>query len=215
MNFKQLCDTVLDLIDDNGYTTEIPVYVNMAYQMAVNEPGVRVPGLKGMSVVKTAVDTNCVSMLTDNPRFSGKLLRVGDPTKITIYPSLETLFDEYQKDGKLLDEEGDVEAVALEDTLLWYQAIPATATELAVIYYSDPPELVLPSDVPTYLPAMLHEDLIAYGAAKRLMNRIEDGVEGPKVATSSFETTYQRGVNSLRSWLAARRTSNNRSAWDV
>lgn len=215
MNFKQLCDAVRDLIDDPGYENEIPVYVNMAYQQAVNEPGVRIPHLKGMSVINTVSGANCVSMLTDNPTFSGKLLRVGDSTKITIYPSLESLFDKYQKDGVLEDQEGDVEAVALEGSLLWYQKIPTTATPLAIIYYKDPPDLVDLSDVPAYLPSMLHEDLLAYGAAKRLASRIEDGVEGPKVNTASFEASYQRGVNMLRSWLAARRTANNGSKWDA
>lgn len=214
MNLRQICEHVNDLIEDKSYVSDVPVFVNEVYLRAVNEDGIRIPTLKGLSVVSTVVGQNYTSLLTDTPDFSGKLVRVGDGNKITIYATLEDLFDEYQKDGVFPNEEGDVTGVALEGNTLWYQKIPAAATSLGIIYYKDPTLLEKDSDIPSALPSAVHLELLVYGAAMLISDRIEDGVEGPKINTMAFERRYLDGLWRLRGWLAARRNSNRTSVWD-
>lgn len=215
MNLQQIKDSILDLVEDDGYAGELDMYVNMTYLQVVNEAGVRIPSLKGIGLVTTVVGSNVTSMLAENPSFSGKLLRCGDPRKVTVYESLEVMFDDYQKDGRFPDEDGDVEAVALEGNNVYYQRVPTSEYPMTVIYYADPPQLVDGADVPLHLPPMLHEELLVYGTAAKIANRQEDGHEGVKVNTSAYNLVYARGLNSLQVWLAARRKNVVRSVWDA
>lgn len=215
MNLQQIKDGVQDLVEDDGYGAELDMFINMTYLQAVNEPGIRIPSLKGLGLVTTVLGDNVTSLMLDHPSFSGKLLRCGDPTRIKIYESLEALFDDYQKDGRMKDEDGDVEAVAIEGTNLYYQRIPTEETALTIIYYLDPPELVDALDVPVHLPRLTHEEILVYGTAEKIANRQEDGIEGAKVNTMAYSAVYQRGIARLQMWLAARRKNVVRSVWDA
>lgn len=214
MNLGKLRQEITDLVDDDSYEESLTDLINTVYVQAVNEPGVWIPSLKGMGSVTTVEGDNSTNLVGD-PYFMGRLLRFGDPTKVVIYDSLESLLDEYQEDGAFKNEEGDVEAVALEGNVLWYQKVPATASTYGVLYYKNPTALVLTTDTPVAIPEAFQLEILVYGVAQFLFDKAEDGIEGPKVNTLNCERVYKRGINRLLSFLGARRTPNKRSVWDV
>ncbi len=149
--------------------------------------------------------------------FSGKLRRVknSDGTNMTISSSLELLMDLYPT----MDEAGDVEAVALEGSTLWYQDIPAAVETLTVLYYRDPAVPSTDGDSPSDFPTHLHRQLFVHGTAWIIFDQIEDDVEAAKVnANSQFwmsfdEKNRHSGITKLREWIGKTRRHNISSSW--
>jgi len=212
MNLGQLKSELRMLVDDSSFENELTMYLNEAYVYATNE--VTIPSLKRMTTVETVPGVNWVS-LSSISGFSGKLLRLAGPQPIVVFESLEALFDEYADDGVLANEEGSVEAVALEGSVLWYQKIPAAAETLTVIYSSDPALLEDDADQPIALPLVAQRNLLVYGAAAIIFDAIEDGIEGQKINTGMCFARRNEGINTLRLWVGNRRKNVTRSVWRV
>ena len=189
-------------------------YVNEAVQTVCAE--INIPGLKGFDVVLTVAGTAYAVLSGLTGGFSGRLGRVwfkpsggSDYSPVEIKPSLESLMDEYPD----MDEAGDVLAVALEGSTLWYQPIPAIAGSLRVVYYQDPPVLTLDADVPSVFPVHLHRQLCVDGACYIIWDSIEQGEDGQKPNTDRHLTKFEAGKTKLREWIASRRKHHISSTW--
>lgn len=216
MNRLQIRTEIENIIQDNSFSeTTLNEYIDQAilYVGANTE----VPELKGISTIDTILGQAYASLSGLIGGFSGKLRRVknADGDAISIFSDLALLMDEYPT----MDEEGDVEAVALEGSTLWYQDIPAEVETLTCLYYRNPTTLSLDTDIPSDFPAHLHRQLFVHGCTWMIFDEIEDGMEGEKVNTKgqfwlSFdERNRHSGIVKLREWIAKTRRHNISSSW--
>ena len=196
MTFEQLKDAVRSRVNDMSESLDesVPDFINEAIGIIAYDLG-GLPSLKKFATVVTLTTANHVSMPTDS---SGILRYVGDEDgEITVLPNLETLVRRYPK----LDETGSVvDYVVLEGSDLYYQPIISPANTLYLIYFANPTVLVSGSDIPTYLPSVLHRSSIVPKAAELIFSIIEEGVEGDHVNTLAAQSDYAVGLAQLRAW---------------
>ena len=213
MNFLELKDEVEILVDDPSAAImdRIPGLVNEAVLAVANAPGIVLPSLKALYTSETVLGQAYLGLPDNNAERLLFVSAVGSGTQISINNTLEDLLGDYPT----LTEEGDVEAVALEGSTLWYHKIPSLATPLLVLYYKRPAVLVLDTDIPSEIPEHLHRNTIIAHAGMVLYNLIEDGIEGEKVNTAVQMNFRDRGVVELREYLAARRRGRSHSVWSV
>jgi hypothetical protein len=209
-NLSELVEETKLALQDGGDIEEgrVKLALNEAYKEIVEET--EIPSLKKVTTVTTVVSQAWLNMPEG---FSGKLRYVGDSSgKIQILDNgVEELIESYPS----LDTVGDVECVALQGNVLYYQGIPSTATDLVVLYYEDVNDLEAEDDTPDYLPEYLHRELLVNKAATKEYSRIEDGMEGIKVNTVKYATAYEEAKQKLQEWIARRRRHNHRSRWDA
>ena len=212
MNLKELRQELLLLVDDEGFADVADSYINQALSRVASEVPLR--SLKGLGTVQTIVNSNALN-LAILPDFS-KLVTVYSPAgKVTQFGSLQELLDKYQENGAFPDRAGDVEAVAQEGTVLWYQDVPTAVQTLSVVYYKSPPALVADTDIPVDIPLALQRTLLVHGAAIELFSMIEDGVEQNKVNAANSEYQFNKGLIRLREWQGERTVHKTTSAWTV
>ncbi len=234
LTFEEIMGASLKAVQDTELGTERPLdlkeYVNKAYTEITEEACITIPSLK----VPFTVDIDLTkAYVTLPPQFS-RLLFISNPHPgasmyntyfgpwvLNVYPwadergikvcdGLEQLMSFYPK----LDHRGDIEFVALEDNVLWYQGIPEIPRVLIILYAKKPVKLVEPTDIPVSLPEYLHRDLLVYKTATLLFKDIEDGIEGDKINTIRYEKYYQEGLMKLNHWLVKRRDNRSHSVWD-
>lgn len=219
MKLEHIRREVENLIDDPSFDSEtIDQYINQALEYVASQ--INLPTLKGLGVVSTEVGQAYTDMaVISGESFSGILrLVVREDGKFpTIYADLESLILEYPT----LDQEGSVEAVALDGRTLWYQKIPTSETPLTVVYFRNPAPLVKDSDVPSDTPNHLHRLLYVHGAAYLIYDQIEDGIDGAKVNTTNHffhsfdENSRTSGITKLREWLGKRKVHHISSVWSA
>lgn len=216
VNRLEIRTEIENLIQDDSFSTDIlNGYINQSIMYAGAQ--VDIPELKGIDTVDTALEQTYATLSNLTGGFSGKLRRVknADGDSIEIFSDLALLLDEYPT----MDEEGDVEAVALEGSTLWYQKIPSEAETLTCLYYKDPTTLSTESSIPSDFPMHLHRQLFVHGAAWIIYDQIEDGFEGEKVNTKgqfwlSFdERNRHSGIVKLREWIGKTRRHNISGSW--
>ena len=215
MNLEAIRNEVENLVDDASYDADtIDRYINDTLAFAAGL--VNLPSLKRIGSVETVVGQAFCSVVPADSSFSGVLRRVkkSDGKEPRIYPDLERFMDDYA-----MDNEGAVEAVVLEGTVLWYQKIPATPETLTILYFENPSLLSKSADEPSDFPAHIHRKLFVNGTAFMLFDQIEDGVDGDKVNTQSQffhsfnEKNPDSGINRLREWLAKTQPHHISSVW--
>lgn len=208
--FAELVEETKLALQDGGDIEEgrVKLALNESYKEIVEET--EIPSLKKVTTVTTIVDQAWLNMPEG---FSGKLRYVGDTVgKIQILDNgVEEMIELYPG----LTQEGDVQCVALQGNLLYYQGIPTIATDLVVLYYEDVDDMEAEDDTPDYLPTYLHRELLVNKAAVKEYTRIEDGMEGIKVNTVKYTTAYEEAKQKLQEWIARRRRHNHRSIWDA
>ena len=215
MNRLEIRTEVENIVQDPSYTTEtLNGYIDQCilYAGAL----VDIPELKRIDTVDTVLSYAYVALTSLTGGFSGKLRRVrdADGDNITIFANLDLLMDEYD-----MDEVGDVEAVALEGSTLWYMKIPEAVETLTALYYRNPATPSTDEDSPSDFPVHLHRDLFVHGTAWIVYDQIEDDVEEAKAnATSQFwqsfdERNRHSGITKFREWLAKTRRHNISSSW--
>jgi hypothetical protein len=212
VNLGQIRAEVYAVCQEAGYSTdEVDSYINEALKDVCSRWAI--PDLKLVDVVSTVEAVAYVSLLGLTGGFSGRLVQVRntDGNKLRVYPNLELLMDDYPT----MAEAGDVEAVALEGSLLWYQYVPATAEVLTVVYYRNPSALSSDEDEPTVIPEHLQRGCLVAGAAWIMFDKLEDGLEGEKVNTTAQFAQYNRGIVAFGSYLGMRKTHYISSRWDV
>ena len=220
MNLGQLRREVEILIDDESFDSfTVDQYINQALRYATEL--VKFPSLKRFGTVTVGgTGSNAYGDIEDLgiSEFSGILTRVTDEdgSEVTIMPKLESLIDKYPT----MEEVGDVESVALEGNILWFQKIPESPQTLAVVFYKTPDLLSANSDKPI-IPEHLQRSLLVHGAAWMIYDQIEDGIEGKKVNTinhhyhSFDESNKESGIVKLREWIAVRRIHHISSIWSA
>ena len=213
MNLEQIIDEIKLIVQDNSFfpaddNTDIVRRINEAISYACNQNWVEIPNLKTMSSFTTVVEQAYAELTGADSSFTGRIIRAGRPTT-KIYSSLEDLYDDYYP----LDKVGDVEAVCIQNNVIWYQGIPEEATTLNCIVQEDPALLVNEEDVPYAIPEFLHMDVIVHGVVARLYNMIEDGVDGKKVNTANSIMYNERGLQMFREWIGSRRQHFKSSFW--
>ncbi len=209
MNYSELQREVISVVADASPSilVSIPDMINEAVQLISEEA--YLPSLKTMFTVTTNTSVAYTSVPST---FSGKLLYVGTSDgEIRRYNNMEEIVREYPA----LDEVGDVEAVALEGSVLWYQKIPSTETVLTCIGYNSPATLVNSTDTPSDIPEYLHRGLIVNKTAALCYNIIEDGMESDKVNTKLFESLYSMSIIKLSEWVSKRRVNKVVNAWTI
>lgn len=216
MNRLEIRTEIENLIQDSSFSTDT---LNDYIEQAIIYAGAQVdiPSLKGISTVDTILDQAYASLSDLTGGFSGKLKRVknADGNNIEIFSDLALLMDEYDT----MDKAGDVEAVALEGSTLWYQFIPAVAETLTCLHYKNPTTLSADTESPSDFPTHLHRQLFVHGSAWIIYDQIEDGIEEEKVNTKgqfwfSFdERNRHSGIVKLREWISKTRRHNISSSW--
>lgn len=216
MNRLQIRTEIENIIQDDSFSeTTINEYIAQA--ILYTAANADIPELKRIGTVETVLEQAYTTLGGLTGGFSGKLRRVknaeGDP--IEIFSDLALLMDEYPT----MNEEGEVEAVALEGSTLWYQDIPAEVETLTCLYYKNPTLLSLDTESPNDFPEHLHRQLFVQGCAWIIYDEIEDGIEGEKVNTKAHfwlsfdERNRNSGIVKLREWLARTRRHSISSSW--
>ena len=214
MNLGEIRAEVYKLVQDAGFaTTEVDSAIKECYQFVAD--AVLIPDLKRIEQVSTVADTPYLSLNGLKGGFSGKLRKVlrWDGASPTVYANLEELTKHYTVMTE--PEYGNLEAVALEGSTLWYQKIPDPVALVTVLYYQNPSDLIDDDESPDIIPGFLHRPLLVCGPAYILFNRLEDGIDGEKVNTASQLADYTRGLASYRAYIARRRMHFISSRWDV
>lgn len=216
MNRLEIRTEIENITQDSSFSeTTLNEYIDQAILYVAAQ--VDIPELKRISTVDTILGQAYTSLSGLAGGFSGKLRRVknADGDNISIFSDLALLMDEYST----MDEAGDVEAVALEGSILWYQNIPEAAETLTCLYYKNPTVLSTDDDIPSDFPEHLHRQLFVYGSTWLIYDQIEDGIDGEKVNTkgqfwlSYDERNRHSGIVKLREWLAKTRRHNISSTW--
>lgn len=214
MNLAQLIAEVKDCVLEPDYTdADITSLLNEAVLSVAAE--VEMPDFKRMDVIPTVVGEYSISLTGLTGGFSGLLRRVQfyngtDYVNISIFQSLDSLLDEYPE----WNETGDVEAVALEGSTLWYYKSPEEATNIRVLYYSNPTSLAEDTDTPSSFPLHLHRSLFAFKVAAWIWDKVEDGLIEEKVNTNLYLHRHlKEGLIPLREWIARRRKHTISSTW--
>ena len=222
MNLEEIRTEVELKVEDPSYgPDQLDAFVNSCVQYAAAL--VSIPSLKRIGTVVTQEGESWVSLatgLTGNGTFSGHLKKVKKENGVfpLVYPDLDRLMLDYS-----LDEEGEVIAVALEGSTLWYTKMPETTQEtLTLLYYVNPSRLVKNADAPSDFPEHVHRKLFVHGTAYMVWDEIENRseLEGQKVKTTehywqSFdERNAESGVNILRRWMARIKSHHISSVWN-
>ena len=165
-----------------------------------------IPALKRIDMVNTMLEKAYVAL--SGPFGRLKKVKSNTGADITIFPSLELLMDLYPT----MDEVGNVEAVALEGSTLWYQKIPEEAETLTILFYKDPTILTDDKAVPKDFPPHLHEALFVHGTAWMILDQVN--VE----ASSQFELSFDEdnrhsGITKLKEWLVKNERHSISGSW--
>lgn len=216
MNRLEIRTEIENLVQDASFVSAtINTYINLTILYAGTQADI--PELKRIDTVDTITSQAYASLSGLTGGFSGRLRRVknADGDSVTIFSDLALLMDAYPT----MIEAGDVEAVALEGSTLWYHKIPATAETLTCLYYRNPTTLSADGESPSDFPEHLHRYLFVNGTAYMIYDQIEDDVEDKKVNTrgqfwlSFDETNKHSGIVKLREFIAKTRRHNISSSW--
>lgn len=210
MNYDELQREVRNLIDDasTDILLNVPIAVNEAVAWVAEEADL--PTLKTFFSLTTIVGQAWVNF---PDTFSGRLTYCGtsDGEISIIEGGLEALVRLYPT----LAEDGDVEYVAVEGSLLWYQPIPSDATVLSCVGFNITTDLVLNTDIPSSIPVLYHRSAIVNKAVSILYDSIEDALEGGKPNTMHYRGLAEIGLNDVRTWVSKRRVNKVVNTWSV
>jgi len=206
MNFSELQDEVSIKLQDasTDVTDRIGAWINEIVSVSIEEADV--PGFKSFTSVDTVLSQAYLNLPSE---CSGKVLYVGNGDSGFDIKTLDDLLQDYPD----MAEVGDVEAVAVEGNLLYYQKIPAPVETLVLLFKRNTIDMVNPTDTPDTIPAYLHRDVIVCGAAMLGFDIIEDGIEEEKVNTRAQSMQYRKGMTRLSEFGARRRKHMSRSVW--
>lgn len=216
MNRLEIRTEIENLVQDSSF---VPATINTYINLAILYAGANadIPELKRVDTVNTILGQAYTSLSSLMGGFSGRLRRVkdADGNTIEIASDLALLMDAYPT----MIEAGDVEAVALEGSTLWYQKTPATVETLTCLYFRNPTALSADNEIPSDFPEHLHRHLFVHGTAWMIYDQIEDDAEEKKVNTmgqfwlSFDEGNKHSGIVKLREWIGKTRRHNISSSW--
>jgi hypothetical protein len=210
VNLSEIRTSITDTVQEKSETLidSVDIRINAALLEVAEEHDLS-------SLKRTFVATTVIGQAFCNfpAGFSGRLSYAG--TADGQLKQFNGGIDEMILTYPTLAETGDLESIASEYPVLWYQKIPAVATLITCIGYALPSPLLLEDDIPTDIPAHLHEGLLVNKVLINYYNKIEDGVEGVKVNTNNYIMLYSIAHNLLLNWISRRRSNVGRSVWDA
>lgn len=219
MKISVMRSLLADLIQDPSYSSDD--LNSKLYQAALYIAGaVLLPDFKRIGSIDTIAGQPYVSLSGLSDGFNGRISRF-HKNGIHIYSSLDLLVDSYstEEGNGLLMKSGEVEAVAQEGSLLWYQYIPEVAETLNMTYYKNPPVFSSDNYEPEYIPEYLHQKIFVNGAAFLLYSEIEDDIDDVKInRTVNYNESFNEdkrdsGINKLREWISRSRIPHFTSSW--
>ena len=210
MTFLEMQTELEGILLDSSPTivAGIPSYINDAVQQIAED--IKFPELRQVTAVTTSTSTYYVNMPAT---WSSRLLYAGNLDGE--YKVLDEGLLELIRLFPSLDEAGDIQYIACEGGILYYQPIPATAVSITCIGYHVPDTLVSDSDTPSFIPSYLQREAIVNKAAAIGYSIIEAGTEGEKVNTSLFTSLAGIGLNKIREYVSRRRPVTCTSNWSV
>jgi hypothetical protein len=162
---------------------------------------VRIPSAKRIGAF-TVIAGNTSTNISDaverfSPKFVGSARNLTADEPVKIYGSLELLFEVYPT----MNEVGDIEAIAIEDYMLWTQKVPEVDQDISFIY-SEVPSVPSGSEEIRWAPAGLHYNLFVCGLVGMAFGEIEDGLEAAasdgKPNTGFYASKFYEGIKDLR-----------------
>ncbi|HED38756.1 MAG TPA: hypothetical protein ENI76_11020 [Ignavibacteria bacterium] len=199
MNYQELIREVELNIQDASQELidSIPSRINRAIEFIAGE--ILFPDLLKLGSVTTIVGQATLTMPAD---FEGKLLFCGrDKGQINIKPGV----DDIMELDSNFEDVGDVMAVAVMGSTMYYWKSPATATILPILYYKTVTPLVASSDVPSFIPTGdMQEKLIVSKVTMDIFDKIEQGFEGDKVNYLSYKIKLREAIIEARVWIVKR-----------
>lgn len=202
MLFSEMVQEVINIVQDSSFDDLIPGYVNESFLQASGR--VNVPDLKRVGMATTVAGQMYVSLAGISSGFGGRLSKFIN-NELARFNNVEDLTSRIVSEGRVLDEEGAVEYVALEGRTLWYFPTPATPESLQCILFSNPTLLEDDNDTPDAFPETCHRNIGIHGAAYLAYLIIEDGIEGDKVNTNFHYTMFEKGIQQLVEWIGRHR----------
>lgn len=219
MKISEMRSELADIIQDPSFSSDD---LNSAlYQAALYIAGVvLLPDFKRVGSISTVAGQPWVSLSGLTGGFGGRISRF-HKAGIKIYSCLEDLSENYssEEDNEELTAAGEVEAVAQEGNLLWYQFVPETAESLILTYYRNPPAFSGDTYEPDYIPEHLHYKIFINGAAYLIYSKIEDDLDDVKInRTVNYNESFNEdkrdsGILKLREWIVRTRIPHFTSRW--
>jgi len=109
---------------------------------------------------------------------------------LTLYPTLD-------------NQGGNICEVVVRGRQLFYQPLPSVRDTLTIHYYRKPTPLTLEDKTaePEAIPEHLHMRLLASYAAREFFDKIEDGIEGPKINYTNQNRAFATALLDLIDFL--------------
>lgn len=211
MRFSVLQDEVYIGLKDSSQEVidRIPDMINQARNEIAAE--VELPALRVLSSLNTIPGQAWVALPSGNAQ---RLLFIGTSSgRISVVEGgLVDLLSVYP----LLDQVSDVEYVALEGSVIYYQGSPAVAQAMVVYYTVFPTPMSAAGDQPTELPEPLQRGLILHKTLELFYDILEEGMEdGQKINKAVHELEYKKYKIKLEEWAAKRKPHVITSCWSV
>lgn len=96
-----------------------------------------------------------------------------------------------------LDNEGDIDSVAVVGRNLFFQGSPSEDTELTLYFYGKPDILILGTDEPVCIPEEKQIPILVSYAIAELFEDLEDGIEGATPNRDYYRGKFELGVLDL------------------
>ena len=203
-----LINSIQDILQDEAFTEEILANkINAAVsgiaagiRMPDGQVSPPLPDLFTMGAVTTSTTLPYVSLPADYQR---QVSAIVDSGGNRIYPPRNGDYYSFalflkQISNLNMTETGSIYRVAVKGTKLYYQGIPAVATNLGIHYYKKPADMVADADVPEGIPEHLQERLIKHRVLAEIYgDQIEAGVAEPSRGAQYHASKFMEAMIEL------------------
>jgi hypothetical protein len=213
MNFAEMQEMALGIIQDDSYYDKVGGYINEAFLQAAGK--VNLPDLKRLGTLNTIPDQMYASLRGISGGFNGRIAAIVGNPELKVLESLDSMVNEITLTERVTAEIGPVEFIALEGHTLWYFPSPTISQSIVALLYGNPPVLSLADDKPNAFPDHVHVNIGVHGACYFAYDEIEDGIEDAKVNTTSHYALFQKGITDLMEWVGKNKKHTITSVMDV
>jgi len=204
MKVSEIIESSVEIIQDGAYQEDEVTAILDQLILAIGSL-VRIPSAKrigSVTINATETCTNIKDTLTDfAPLYCSRVWNTTTEKFVKVYDSLELLFADYPD----FEDEGDIEAVAFEDFMLWTQKVVQVDQALSIIYHAIPAVPSVSGKI-DHIPAGLHYNLLVCGIAAQCFGELEDGFEMAdgegKPNTGFFAARFFKGLKDYRNYVA-------------
>ena len=204
MKVSEIIESSVSIIQDGAYQEDEITAILDQLILAVSSL-VRIPSAKRIGTVTINAGDTSTNVKDSLPNFAplycSRVWNAATSKFVKVYDSLELLFTDYPS----FVDEGDIEAVAFEDFMLWTQKVPLVPQALSIIYFETPTVPSVSHKV-DHIPAGLHYNLIVCGIVAQCFGELEDGFEMAdgegKPNTGFYASRFFKGIKDYRNYVA-------------